>query len=50
MMNSFTFYSIKNWKMAFLLFYIIPTIITIAAIMYFIEKTPVDLMATENTD
>jgi hypothetical protein len=50
MMNSFTFYSLKDWKIAFLLFYIVPTFLTIIAIMYFIEKTPVDLMATENAD
>lgn len=50
MLNSFTFYGVKNWRIAFSVFYILPIFLTILAIIFFIEKTPVDLMATEEPD
>jgi hypothetical protein len=36
MMNSFSFYWLKNWKSVLLFFFIIPTIVIIAMIMYYI--------------
>jgi len=50
MLNSFTFYGTKDWRIAFSLFYILPLFLTIIGIIYFIEKTPVDLMATESPE
>lgn len=47
MINSFTFYYFKHWKIVFLWFYIVPTIIIILGVSYYIEKTPLDLLATE---
>ena len=46
MLNSFTFYGLKDWRIAFSMFYILPLFLTIIAIIYYIEKTPVDLLAT----
>lgn len=49
MINSLTFFGLKDWKVVFLWFAIVPTILIILMILYFIEKTPIDLLASENS-
>lgn len=48
MLNSFAFFGFKHWKTAFLWIYVIPLLFIIFFIGRFIEKTPIDLLSSDN--
>ena len=43
-MNSLIFDHFSDWKMPFLLFYIIPSFFILLGVIFILQKTPIDLL------
>ena len=49
-MNSFIFFGFQDWKTGFLYFYIIPIAILLLSTIFVLQKTPIDLLKSENPE
>ena len=48
--DAFAFYYIKDWATIYIYVFLIPVILTLAAVLLFIEKTPMDMLSSETEE